>query len=391
MLLTSKTSYFKSKADKMAAITSHFAISLFSSIIASNPQDNVVLSPMSISSALALVAAGSKGKTLEEIEKALDWKAGSKDDGLAVAIIEEAKKTAEECTKSCSLKSANGIWLENDLSVNIGYKNFLKKFGIQAVQVDFKRDSARATNMINKWVEEETNKKITKLFENGALDDSTRAVLVNAIYFKGNWLMPFDKKHTSPAPFYVSAEKKVDAKMMYHSGEFRYLYDGEKNCNLVQLEYEGSAFSMILVVPHEVDGLKSVTSGINLAQIAKWKTELERSHKETVDVFLPKFKVSHKVNLKKSFRALGINDLFCDKANLTGISEAGNLFVSSAVHEAVIEVNEEGTEAAGATGIGIGFMSLPPQVRADKPFLFMIVSSKTNGIVFMGKMADPSK
>ena len=374
----------------MAAVTSQFAISLFTSLIASKPQENVIISPTSVSSALALVAAGARGKTLDEIEKAFAWKAGS-NDGLATAIFQEGQKLAKECSKSCSLKSANGIWLDNEFIVNESYKNFLGTFGLKTAKVDFKTDSQGATEKINRWVEEHTNKKITKLFQERVLDDLTRMVIVNAIYFKGNWLMPFDKEHTVAAPFHVGKGKEVNVQMMYHSGEFRYINDMKANCDIVQLQYEGSEFSMIAIVPHEIDGLARVTSSMDLSQFGKWKTELEASVKETVDVFLPKFKVSHRVDLKKSLGSLGISDMFCDRANLTGLSKAGNLYVSSAVHEAVIEVNEEGTEAAGATGIGIGFMSLPPQVRADRPFLFMIVSHKTNSIVFLGKMVDPSK
>lgn len=374
----------------MAAVTSHFAISLFTSIISSKPQDNVIISPTSVSSALAMVAAGARGKTFDEIEQAFGWKSGS-NDGLVKEILQEANKLSKDCTKSCSLKSANGIWLDNDFSLTASYKSFLEKFGLEVSKVDFKTDSLGATEKINKWVEEHTNKKIAKLFQDGDLNELTRTVLVNAIYFKGNWMIPFNKEHTSTAPFYITGDKKVDVKLMYHSGDFRYVNDMKSNCDIVQLEYEGSAFSMIIIVPHEIDGLSSVTSDISFSQFAKWKKDIEGSEKENIDLFLPKFKVSHRVDLKKSLASLGITEMFCDRANLTGISEARNLYVDSAVHEAVIEVNEQGTEAAGATGIGIGYMSLPPQVRADRPFLFMVVSHKTNSIVFMGKMADPSK
>lgn len=374
----------------MAAVTSHFAISLFSSIVASNPRDNVVFSPMSTASALALVAAGARENTLNEIAKVFACSEG-RNDGLAKTILEEAQKTAERCTKTCTLKSANGIWLENDLSVAESYKNFLEMFAAEVAKVDFKTNSAMATEKINKWVEEQTSKKIPKLFPDGALDETTRAVLVNAMYFKGSWLQPFDKKMTSSAPFYVTADSEVNVEMMYHSGDFRYLYDGEKSCDLVELEYEGSAFSMILVVPQEIDGINGLMSSISLQQFSTWMKDLEASMEEKVDVFLPKFKVSYKTDLKKSLQLLGINEMFSNKANLTGISESGNLYVSRALHEAVIEVNEEGTEAAAATGIGISFMSLPPQVRADKPFLYMIVGKKTRNIVFIGKMNDPSK
>lgn len=345
---------------------------------------------MSISSALALVAAGAKGKTLDEIARSIAWNAGS-NDRLAMAILEEAQRTANQCTKACSLKSANGIWLENDFIVNSSYQKFLETFAVEVAKVDFKRDSSGATKSINKWVEDQTNKKISQLFPEGVLNEMTRAALVNAMYFKGSWLVPFNKESTSPAPFFVTNNKKVEVKMMYHSGDFKYLYDMERACDLVQLEYEGGSFSMILVVPQEIEGLNRITSTFNLEQFLKWKNTLDSSPKENIDVFLPRFKVSQKINLKTSLQGLGINEMFSEKANLTGISEAGNLYVSSALHEAVIEVNEEGTEASAATGLGINFMSLPPQIRADKPFLFMVVSSKTNNIVFIGKVNDPSK
>nr|Q6J201.1 RecName: Full=Serine protease inhibitor; AltName: Full=Jellypin; Short=JP; Flags: Precursor [Cyanea capillata]AAT35220.1 serine protease inhibitor jellypin [Cyanea capillata] len=371
-----------------AAVSSQLAISFFSSLIVPGAEKNVVCSPLSISSALALVAAGSRGKTLKEIADALNWREDA--DGLAKALLAEAEKAAQNCDASCPVKTANNVWVDNEFKILDSYRDLLKSFAVNVGKADFKKHSSDETIKINSWIEDHTNKKIRDFFPPGELSEATKAVLVNALYFKGKWAEPFDMESTRDDTFHVSNSKEVQVKMMYHSAELKYFMDENSKCDLVELPYSSKAFSMMLIVPHEVEGLSAVQSSLSLSQVSGWISNVQSAAPQTVDVFLPRFKVSQKVNMKDNLKSLGINDMFSMQANLSGIAGSHDLFVSSAIHQAVIEVNEEGTEAAAATGFGVNFMSMPMQVRADKPFLFLIISNVTKSILFIGKIANPA-
>lgn len=373
-----------------AAITTQFAISFFTALISQDSEENLLCSPASISSALALVAAGSRGNTLDEIGKVFGLKHDSSVDLLASKVLKEMKDSVQECSGACALNAANALWLEQDFEALKSYTDFLKAFDVVVSKADFKNNSKDAAAKVNKWVSDITNGKIMKLFPDGQLDETTKAVLVNALYFKGSWAKPFDKKLTKNSDFHVSSSTPpISVDMMFHSGDFKYLY--QYDCSLVELPYASGEFSMTILVPHEIDGLSVIQSSINLDKITTWMKSLQGAEKETVDVFLPKFKVSQKIDMKSHFSGLGVKDMFTNKADLSGISGGKDLYISSAFHQAVVEVNEEGTEAAAATGLGVSFMSLPPELRADRPFLFWISSSKTNSLLFLGKVYNPNK
>lgn len=371
-----------------AAVSSQLAISFFSSLIIPGAENNLVCSPLSISSALALVAAGSRGKTLKEIADALNWGEDAK--GLAKALLTETEKAAQNCGVSCPVKTVNKVWVDNEFKILDSYSELLKSFAVDVGKADFKKHSSDETTKINSWVEDQTNKKIRDFVPPGEISQTTKAVLVNALYFKGKWAEPFDMQFTRDDTFHISNSKEVSVKMMYHSAKLKYFMDEKSKCDLVELPYSSKAFSMLIVVPHEVEGLSDVQSSLSLSQVSSWISNVQSAHPQTVDVFLPRFKVSQKVNMKDHLKQLGITDMFSRQADLSGIAGSHNLFVSSAMHQAVIEVNEEGTEAAAATGFGINFMSMPMQVRADKPFLFLIISNVTKSILFIGKIANPA-
>eukprot|EP00794_Sanderia_malayensis_P019718 gene19719-21664_t len=381
----------------MAAISGQLAISLFSTLIVPPADPNLVCSPLSITSALALVAAGSKGKTLQEISKSLKWGEEKDDTLLAKALLTEAGNVTScnladgaSTSSECPIKSANNMWLDNDLTLLETYRSFLKSFHVSIQQADFRKDSTKITSEVNEWVAKQTNQKIRDLFSSDQINQDTSAVIVNALYFKGQWAIPFDKTTTHDSIFHVSKTKQVPVKMMFHTDEYKYFVDRSKNCDVLELPYTSKSFRMILVVPHEIDGLTQVQSSLDLKLISSWINSVQSARTETIDVFLPRFKVSQKINLKEKLKQLGISALFTENADLSGISGSRNLYVSSAVHQAVIEVNEEGTEATSATGIGMNFMSLPTQLQVNKPFLFMIIHNETKSVLFIGRVADPS-
>ncbi len=300
----------------------------------------------------------------------------------------EAKKAMSSCDATCPVRSANNVWVEDEFKLLDSYLDFLKSFGVQVKAADFKGNSSQATSSINNWVQQQTNDKIRDLFLPGQINQDTKAVLVNALYFKGDWAVPFDERFTQDSEFHVSNDKQVQVKMMYRSGEYK--YSRKENYDLIELQYSSKSFSMVLVVPDDIDGLDKLQSKLTPALVSDWVKGVQSETPMEVDVFLPKFKVSHKADLKQHLESLGMKTMFSQSADFSGMAGVPDLYVSKAVHQAVIEVNEKGTEATGATGIGMADFSMPPEVRADKPFLFMIIANDSKSILFIGKVGNPS-
>jgi serpin B len=214
-------------------------------------------------------------------------------------------------------------------------------------------------------------------------------VLTNAIYFKGAWLSQFRKDGTREADFSLSADKKVKTQMMYQGGQFGYFQTRE--VQVLELPYKGKELSMIVVLPKKIDGLREVEKTLTAKRLSEW-TESLRSRK--VQVYLPKFKVTSVFQLKTELSALGLEDAFSSKADFSGMDGSRNLFLSEVIHKAFVDVNEKGTEAAGATGVVVETKSEPVRItefRADHPFLFLIRDTRFGNTLFLGRLTDPSK
>ncbi len=239
---------------------------------------------------------------------------------------------------------------------------------------------------------EATKGKITDLIPAGVLSDMTRLVLTNAIYFKGNWLHQFNKDSTQPAPFHLSATQKVEVPLMFQKERYKFgrAKFGESGLKVLELPYKGEELSMVLLLPDETDGLAALEKELTAENLKSWTAKLG---KPEVMVFLPKFKMTAEFQLNDVLAKLGMPLAFAPgSADFSGMDGKMDLYISAVVHKAFVDVNEEGTEAAAATGVVFGVTSVPvdpPEFRADHPFVFLIRDNRSGAILFMGRVLDP--
>ncbi|XP_046989546.1 leukocyte elastase inhibitor-like isoform X2 [Schistocerca americana] len=347
---------------------------------------NLFFSPVSIHVILALIFLGARGDTAKQIAKGLHLPEERNLTEYGVNALMHRLKDSSYVT----LDIANKVYLKPGFNIKDEFNQSSINFMAGLEEVDFSNED-EARKIINGWVEEATHQKIKDMIPKGYLDDRTLMVLINAIYFKGDWAKQFNKVRTRRMPFHLlsSATKQVD--MMYTEGDFNYVYLKELDSQVLLLPYKGQRISMMILLPKEVNGLPTLEKNllsIDLHHILRQVYETE------VHVYLPKFKLEYEKELQETLRKLGITSVFEPTADLGGISDLP-LEVSKALHKAFIEVNEEGTEAAAATALGVHYLSLPITVshtvfRADHPFVFLILDTQTKAVLFAGRYSEPA-
>ncbi|CAF0726935.1 unnamed protein product [Brachionus calyciflorus] len=355
--------------------------------------ENVFISPFSISTALAMCHAGAKTETAEQLKSLLSFSNLSNDEILSLnsSLISNVNSNLGE---NVTIKTANKIYPKQGYEVLSDYLNSVRKnFHADVQSLNFS-DASGSAKVINDWVSSQTNDKIQDLISPSVLNDLTRLVLVNAIYFKGNWDLKFDSNLTTKEDFNLAdgSVQKVD--MMKSNKKFRYIYKpGGIDADICELPYEGGKLSMTIILPHEGQSIDRVENQLNDSTLNDILT-LEIP-KEKVILQVPKFKLEFKSELSEHFKALGANLPFDEvKADFSGISNDPNgLFISKVIHQAVVEVNEEGTEAAAATGVVMMTRCMmiqePANFICNRPFLFLIHEKNHNGVLFFGKYAKP--
>ena len=222
------------------------------------------------------------------------------------------------------------------------------------------------------------------------LNAGTKLALVNAIYFKGLWLEPFNKKSTFLGSFFVAENQKILVPMMYQvSMDFKFSKSEQLACQILEMPYVGNKLSMVILLPLETNGLASLEEKMNFENLQKSLSDLDSSTADELIVFLPKFKLTQRFELNDVLARMGAGGMFAPgKADFTGIAQEP-LYVSNVVHKAFVEVNEEGTEAAAATGIAMPY-SLKPVFNANHPFVFLIRHVDTGAILFLGRLMKPT-
>lgn len=351
--------------------------------------ENLFYSPASLLIALAMTCFGTRGKTAEELASVLHLIPDSSSGPNMKKFLFSLNSSSDNNTK---LLTANKLFIEKSLEILKSYRAGIHEFyDSEITSVDYKQRTEEVREEINKWVEQKTNDKIKGLIPPGMLSSETRLVLVNAIYFKGLWLQPFMKEETFPGTFFVATNQKVQVQMMRQEAHFKFFESKELGCQILEMPYIGSKMSMVIFLPVETDGLGSLEGKITYGNFEKSLSTLDSSRPEEMEVFLPKFKLAQKFSLNDFLSKMGASEMFiAGKADFSGIT-ADSLYVSQVVHKAFIEVNEEGTEAATATGIGVNALSLTPMFNANHPFLFFIRHNDTGAILFMGRLLKPTK
>jgi len=352
--------------------------------LVSEGKDNVFFSPLSISTAFAVVYEGTKGKTTQEIGDTFGF---PKEDSQRRSSFNHILNNLTESGSDSTLKIANALWLAQGFQPLSDFVDTSKTYYDSKISnVNFKTDEG--VNIINQWVREKTENKIEKLIEPGSTNELTRLILTNAIYFNGTWVKSFEEKATRDAEFKISLENSVLVPMMWLR-ETKFNYTENENTQILEMPYQGNKISMIILLPKKVDGIQSLEDSLTMENFLKWK---ENFSQRSMEVYLPKFTFETSYNLKDDLQKMGINEAFDqNKADFSGLTPE-KLFIEFAIHKAFVEVNEMGTEAAAVTGIGISATSEetdPPVFNADHPFIFIIQDNETGNILFMGRVMNP--
>jgi serpin B len=362
-----------------------FAAALYRKL--AQAEGNLFFSPHSISTALAMTWGGARGRTADQMAEVLHFGGGDAHAGFErlAGQIEKAKSKGE-----IEIAIANSIWPQEGYAFLPEYVALLKKrYGVTVTPVDYGTAAEAARAKINAWVAEKTRENIQNLIPRGVLTPLVRLVLVNAIYFKGDWAEQFEKKATHPAPFVLGGGRTAKVQMMHRKGQYGYMEDD--SAQVLELPYAGGALSMVVVLPREADGLAKLEAGLTAERLQMWAGRMGRRE---VRVFMPRFKLETSFRLDEALKEMGMPDAFDDqKADFSGMDGRKWLYIGAVLHKAFVEVNEEGTEAAAATAvIMMGRAAVREMVfRADHPFLFLIRHNASGSVLFLGRVSDPSK
>jgi len=352
-------------------------------------EGNLIMSPFSVSGVMAMVSAGARGNTEEQIRSGLSFPPSeSLQLGYKDAI------PALRSTQNFTLEAANTVFAMKDFAVLDEFKELLhNSFHASIQNVDFS-DSHLAARMINNWVEKMTRDKIKHLIKADMLNALTRLVLVNAIYFKGDWAAKFDPKLTMDKDFSDSPSSTVSVKMMMQERKFNFAHLDKLSSTMVELPYNGNRIVMQVLLPTKRHGLAEVEEIMKTQKVDINELFEEESINTKVNVQLPKFKLEKTISLTTHLKSMGMNDMFSDGvADFSGIDGTKQLYVSEVLQKAFIEVNEEGSEAAAATGAVMMMRSMPAppeQFIADHPFIFFIRDKTTGMLLFQGRVSNPT-
>merc|ERR1712218_170904 len=349
--------------------------------IESNTTTNFVLSPHSIHSVFSQLLQGSGGRTKEELESLLGVTASD-------SLVEQYRILGEGLSGE-GFKQANLLAVANSFKPKIEFRTSLNSgFQSDIREFDFGSNSLGSVQEINQYVEDVTNQKIKDLLANDDVDGLTRMVLINAVYFKAPWQFAFNADETFEAGF-NSPEGSVNVQYMSREADVRMLVDQERQLEILELPYEDPNRSMLIVLLNAGTSTQDLVQRLGGLDLASIRTN---GRLAKTSIFIPKFTLKFKTYLKQQMEALGVRDLFAKSANLTGISDEA-LSASEAVHQAFIEVNEEGTEAAAATAAVVGLRTAQQRKReffADRPFLFVVYDFEHGVTLFAGKVVNPN-
>ena len=362
---------------KLVNAANDFSFSLFRQLSAAQKDSNVFTSPLSASMALGMTMNGAAGPTLSQMQSTLGFANASE------AEINDGYKSLISLLRgldaSVDFRIANSIWYRNGFPVNQTFVDASRNFfDAQVTALDFSSPSSVTT--INNWVSTATAAKIPRILD--AIESDQVMFLINAIYFKGSWRDKFDRAETTDASFHgIAGDQPM--KLMHRNGKTRMLYATDYAA--VDLPYGNSAFTMSVVLPHAGVNVNTVAASLTATS---WATLAAQFRESSGDVYLPRFKLEWERTLNDDVKSLGMRDAFIpDGADFTRMSPLGKmLYISVVKQKTYVDVNEEGTEAAAVTNVGISATSAPPSFRVDRPFIFVIRERLSGTIVFMGKI-----
>lgn len=374
-----------SQAEKeLIQTTNGFALDIFQTIHQIKEDDNIFISPLSIGFALNMTTNGAAGETKEGMKRTLGVESLS--DEEANAAVQKLTEMLLNMDKKVALSIANSIWYHQDLTLQADLRQAIESYYNGKIEgLDFSDPSAK--DIINEWVENETQGKIKDLVE--SISPLHRMFLINAIYFKADWQYKFEEDRTKEEPFVLESGRRVPVQMMYAQDIKLRTYD-HKSFQLIELPYGNGQFSMVILLPHIGKTTNEIMSLLSVEDLQSW---IDQADTLKPHLYFPKFTSKFKIELSEPLMEMGMGRAFSGVAEFPGFfKENSSLAIGEVIHQAFIEVNEEGTEAAAATAVGIVLTSIgnTPTIRIDRPFVYFIREKHTEAILFAGKMLDPS-
>ncbi|XP_012262996.2 alaserpin-like isoform X3 [Athalia rosae] len=357
----------------------------FLKTVAKTNNGNLITSPLSAQVILAMTYFGAGGNTATQMRSSLHMPV---DDQRSQNGFKELITTLNN-VNSVTLHLANKMFVRDGFTVAPAFKAITANHFLSECQSLNFADSAASAGTINAWCEEKTNNRIKDVIKPDSLTSDTAMVLVNAVYFKGEWDRKFNVENTQDRPFHVDEHTTKNVPTMYIKHNFRYGNIPDLDAKFLEIPYKGKEMSMVIILPNTINGLSQVTERLGSVDMPQL---LKRSWASPVEVYLPKFKFETSLDLKETLEQMGMVDMFSNAANFSGISDIP-LKVSKVIQKAFIEVNEEGSEAAAVTGLQFFEMSARPpplKISIDEPFHFTIYRRSDNILLFSGTVLDPT-
>ncbi|CAJ0947606.1 unnamed protein product [Ranitomeya imitator] len=367
---------------KIAQYNSKFSFDLYRQVALEHPSENIVFSPVSVSTALAFLSLGAKARTHSQIIEGIGFNTSEILEQEIHEGFHHLLVLLNDVNRELQLSGGNALFISQEHKILQTFLDEAKKlYHSEAFSTDFKNNE-EAKNQINSYVEKNTHGKIAELLD--SVDKDTIFVLINYIYFKAKWENPFEKEHTEEGDFHINENKTVKVPFMRRTGFYKAAITDE--ATVVSIPYKGDA-GALLILP-EMGKLSEMEQNLNTISIYKFKNSLRRRF---VNLHFPKFSITGTVNLKEILSKMGVVDVFLDNADLSGITGGANVKISKAVHKAVLNVNEYGTEATGITALEAVPMMLPTQVKYDRPFIFTLYDLKAKSVLFIGRVLNPQQ
>lgn len=371
-----------SSVDTISSANNKVAFKFLNETVKAGKGENIVISPLSLNTVMALTQNGAAGIAKAEMLQALELK------GIEDELINESYRNIIahlNSLKTINVKMGNSIWIAKGMQVREEYKNIGRDFYEAEInEVDFLKK--KTTDTINNWVSSQTAGKVRKIMD--AFDPDTRMALINTVYFKAKWSTPFKESSTEKQKFTSTAGITKDVDLMKESLGVEYLKG--RNFEAIRLPYEDNNFGMYVFLPNKGNNVDALIKDINHENWNQWLRDFA---KKEVMVKLPKFKLEYEKELNDMLQGFGMKTAFGMNADFSKMSDKNSLYIDLVKQKCFIEVNESGTEAAAATVVVMketsAAMDKPIVFTADRPFVYAIADKKTGLILFMGKVEMP--
>lgn len=374
---------YNSFSQSIIESNNRFSFDIYQKIKSKN--ENIIFSPVSITSAFAMTYVGAKNVTFNEIADVFYFNTNKSIFNSSYKNLFEDKLKGKP-----AFYNANSLWIQKDLELNPDFLSINKEYYSSSIHFsDFLNDSESSRLNINRWVEKNTNGKITNLLQPSSIDNTTRLVLINALYFKASWKKQFKKEKNTEAQFQIAKRDFVNTTFMNNSINTWYYED--KYAQVIDIPYSDENISLMIILPKSLRKLRKLEKNLNYDYYKKY---IENKQKMRVKLSIPKFNIESDFDLNKTLQSLGIKNAFSSSANFSGISVKEKLYISKVIHKAKIRIDEEGTEAAAATAVIMRKTSMMlenVEFIANKPFIYILRNNETNCIYFMGKILNPKK